>query len=175
MSFAEGFTAWREQATFRTFYNQFLAELDYLAFFWEHPGLTVQDLEKDYEVLVVLSDRLAQVDPNPQPFTSFWREKSVSIFPNLGRDALLVSPKPTEDQKDFSHLANFVRNAEEEQIQFFWQEVGRALPQALHTEYPLWLNTSGLGVHWLHVRLDRRPKYYTYPAYRNSNYLEHIP
>lgn len=34
------------------------------------------------------------------------------------------------------------------------------------TDYPIWLSTSGLGVYWLHMRLDRRPKYYTYEPFK---------
>jgi len=30
-----------------------------------------------------------------------------------------------------------------------------------------WLSTSGLGIAWLHVRLDERPKYYTHAPYRS--------
>ncbi len=33
---------------------------------------------------------------------------------------------------------------------------------------PRWLNTSGLGVPWLHVRIDSRPKYITYRPYRDA-------
>jgi hypothetical protein len=33
---------------------------------------------------------------------------------------------------------------------------------------PLWVSTSGLGVSWLHLRFDRRPKYYTHAPYRLS-------
>jgi hypothetical protein len=35
-------------------------------------------------------------------------------------------------------------------------------------EQPLWLSTAGTGIFWLHVRLDSRPKYYTYQPYRES-------
>jgi hypothetical protein len=35
---------------------------------------------------------------------------------------------------------------------------------------PLWISTSGLGVYWLHVRLDARPKYYTYAPFRQWPY-----
>ena len=31
----------------------------------------------------------------------------------------------------------------------------------------LWLSTSGLGVAWLHLRLDHEPKYYQYAPYRD--------
>ena len=30
----------------------------------------------------------------------------------------------------------------------------------------LWLSTAGLGVYWLHLRLDTRPKYYSFQPYR---------
>lgn len=30
---------------------------------------------------------------------------------------------------------------------------------------PVWLSTAGAGVAWLHVRLDDRPKYYSYRPY----------
>ena len=32
-------------------------------------------------------------------------------------------------------------------------------------DMPLWVSTAGLGVSWLHVRLDARPKYYRHDAY----------
>jgi hypothetical protein len=31
---------------------------------------------------------------------------------------------------------------------------------------PIWLSTAGDGIAWLHVRLDSRPKYYSYGPYR---------
>lgn len=31
---------------------------------------------------------------------------------------------------------------------------------------PVWISTSGLGVPWLHVRIDDRPKYYQHAPYR---------
>ena len=33
---------------------------------------------------------------------------------------------------------------------------------------PVWLSTAGAGVAWVHVRLDDRPKYYGYDAYRRA-------
>jgi len=30
----------------------------------------------------------------------------------------------------------------------------------------LWISTAGLGVTWLHVRIDSSPKYYTHAPYR---------
>ena len=46
-----------------------------------------------------------------------------------------------------------------------WQEVGRVMQQKL-TAKPIWLNTAGAGVPWLHIRLDSQPKYYEYKSYK---------
>ena len=34
------------------------------------------------------------------------------------------------------------------------------------SDQPLWVSTCGLGVYWLHVRLDSFPKYYRYAPYQ---------
>jgi len=34
------------------------------------------------------------------------------------------------------------------------------------SDRPTWLSTAGLGVYWLHLRLDSRPKYYRYQPYK---------
>jgi len=36
------------------------------------------------------------------------------------------------------------------------------------TDSPRWLNTEGLGVSYLHVRIDETPRFYEdYPEYKN--------
>ena len=49
-----------------------------------------------------------------------------------------------------------------------WRAVGDALRTRLGSR-PTWVSTSGLGVSWLHVRLDRLPKYYTHAPYRDPS------
>ncbi len=38
------------------------------------------------------------------------------------------------------------------------------------SDKPVWLSTAGGGVPWLHVRLDNRPKYYSYRPYREEDF-----
>ncbi len=78
---------------------------------------------------------------------------------------MLVAPAPQGPPRAYAHLAVFARHAPASQQDALWQAVGHAVADRLATE-PLWLSTSGLGVGWLHVRLDERPKYYTYAPYR---------
>ena len=97
----------------------------------------------------------------------------MSAFPNLGGDAMLVAPKqdPSAPRGElaYAHLANFVRGAPPEQVRRLWAQVGKSMERRVGAEgqagRPVWLSTSGLGVFWLHVRLDRSPKYYTYAPY----------
>jgi hypothetical protein len=88
-------------------------------------------------------------------------------FPNLGDDAFLVAPCPRTPLAAYPHLAAFARHAPDAQQHALWQAVSGALSRRLD-QRPLWLSTSGLGVAWLHVRLDLRPKYYTFGPYRQT-------
>jgi hypothetical protein len=96
---------------------------------------------------------------------------SVCSFPNLGRDATLISPLPQPNINDttYSHLSSFIRNAPKEQISQFWKLSAKTYIDELkykHERYNehvgTWFSTNGMGVAWLHLRLDSVPKYYSY-------------
>ena len=93
---------------------------------------------------------------------------------NLGGDALLVAPCPGGPETDldgYSSLASFMRQAPQHQIKAFWLESAKAILNYIETKKPsqkFWVSTSGLGVYWLHLRLDSYPKYYTFNPYKHS-------
>mmetsp|Transcript_35301 Transcript_35301/g.85448 ORF Transcript_35301/g.85448 Transcript_35301/m.85448 type:complete len:246 (+) Transcript_35301:410-1147(+) len=95
--------------------------------------------------------------------------RDVVAFENLGRDARLVAPVPLKDNdpESYSHLAKFVREGNESQIDRFFLGVAKEFLNRLASQpdEPVWLSTSGLGVAWLHVRLDSSPKYYEYEPF----------
>ena len=78
---------------------------------------------------------------------------------------MLVVPCPKAEDSAYPHLAAFARDASPNQQHALWCQVGFALEQQLGHQ-PTWLSTSGLGVFWIHIRLDSRPKYYTFAPYR---------
>jgi hypothetical protein len=98
-------------------------------------------------------------------------EKGVA-FKNLGRDALLIAPLPPVNQRfqPYSHLAKFVREADSCQIDGFFVKLALEFKNHLKlvSPQPVWLSTSGLGVAWLHFRLDSSPKYYMYRPFTKS-------
>jgi len=88
----------------------------------------------------------------------------VVVFPNLGGDAVLIAPCPRGHVDAYPHLAAFLRQGEKDQIRKLWQVAAETLLDRL-SDTPVWLSTAGIGVAWLHLRLDTRPKYYRYRPY----------
>ncbi|MCG2589690.1 DUF6940 family protein [Rhodohalobacter sulfatireducens] len=151
---------------FRKFYNGFLADSDYDAFFWENRPITNQNLEVNYECNIINSDFLASRSPDSHTFRQYFdSNKKVVTFPNLGNDAQLIAPCPQKEDNCYTHIGSFVRKADEDQIDKFWQITGHETLQAVNSK-PKWLSTSGLGVFWLHVRIDTIPKYYQTKEYK---------
>lgn len=151
---------------FIQFLNSILENSPYAAFFWEVHPFTKHSMEQDFEFVLVNSSALTKISTDPRSFRNqFDRQKPVVSFPNLGKNALLVVPTPIGALSCYGHLANFVRKAPEEQKIAFWKTVGMELDDAIG-EAPKWLSTAGLGVHWLHLRIDSKPKYYRYKPYK---------
>ena len=150
---------------FGRWYAELLSGVTFNAFFWEHPPLCNANIDSATEFVLLDSPTLAGLSPNPGPFKSYFdRENDIVSFHSLGGDAFLIAPTPSEPLTACAHLAAFVRNAPETQVVNLWHETGRALRQTLGDQY-LWLSTSGLGVAWLHIRLDSYPKYYQHRPY----------
>jgi hypothetical protein len=106
------------------------------------------------------------VQADRRDFAAHFTDDSVVSFDNLGADALLVAPCPQSVAANYSHLAAFVRTAPALQQHALLQLVAQEVLARID-DTPLWLNTAGGGVDWLHVRLDRRPKYYRYDSFRH--------
>jgi hypothetical protein len=151
-------------------FNAALAEVPLSAFAWECRPLSEQNLDAPLEMVAMESPALERAKPDPTPFLPFLRraaEHAVTSFDNLGGDARLVVPVQAAADPCYTHLAVFVRGAPPGQQQAFWCEVARAVTTRLgEGRGPLWVSTAGLGVSWLHVRLDDRPKYYRYAPFR---------
>jgi hypothetical protein len=167
--YAEILRRWRTDANFRAWFNALLADSPFPAFRWETPPLTAADANRPFECVLLDSPGLA-TNPDEEAFSEHFRnavEGGVVEVLNLGKDAILIIPSPISPRSAYSHLGAFVRQAPESQMHALWELVGTAMQRRLGTK-PVWLSTAGAGVPWLHVRLDDRPKYYGYKAYREA-------
>lgn len=156
----------RESGEFRKYYNHLLAECGFEAFFWENRPLVARNLDEEYECNLIDSGFLAGRSPDTRTFRQYFEEgERVVTFPNLGGDALLVVPCPRGEDTLYTHIGNFVREAGAPQVDEFWRVTAEKMMEAVGEE-PRWLSTSGLGVFWLHARIDSVPKYYQTREYK---------
>ena len=170
VSFAEVINLWKSNAGFRTYFIDLLTSSPFPVFRWESPPVTAQTINQSFEFVLLDSPEI-ELEPDPSDFAEYFvdcDQSGIVEFPNLGNDAILIAPYPDNLISDYGHLASFLRNAPEPQQHFLWERVGTAMQRRISSK-PVWLNTAGGGVAWLHVRLDDRPKYYGYSPYRKTD------
>lgn len=169
LSWSSVIKLWQSESRFREFFIALLANAPFPAYFWETPPMTSETLDDEFEFVLVASHQLAGVSSDQCAFANqFARvapDAAVIMFENLGGDAMLVVPCPGKPLSAYAQIATFAREAPCEQQHQLWALVGRTLEERVG-ENPVWVNTSGLGVYWLHIRLDDIPKYYTHEPYR---------
>lgn len=143
-----------------------LASVPFSAFFWEVVPVCSSTARQPFECVVLPAPALARAVADAGSFGEhFSATRSIVRFENLGGDATLIVPCPRAPFGVYPHLAAFLREAPPEQREDLFREVGRCARESLRAA-PFWLSTSGLGVAWVHVRIDSRPKYYQYTPYR---------
>jgi len=161
-------------AALREVLTDALLEVPFAAVYWEARPVAPVDADAPFESVVLDAPALEQVRADVSPFAVPLvgaRAPVVRAFRNLGGDAMLVVPAPSEDPRGYPHLAAFLRAAPRAQVHALWATLGGAVETWLLTRgRPVWVSTAGLGVSWLHVRLDTRPKYVKWPAYRAARY-----
>ena len=168
VSFAQAIRGWSSDAQFRAFWIESLHTVTLKSYCWECPPVDESGLDRTFECVFVSSPSLAAMPPDVDAFAEYFRaDREAVTFGNLGGDAVLVAPCPDPAGGNFSHLASFTATATPRCQQALWQAVGVAVEVRLSSR-PLWLSTAGHGVAWLHVRLDSRPKYYSWAPYREG-------
>ncbi|MCY1022223.1 DUF6940 family protein [Pyxidicoccus sp. MSG2] len=161
----------RESTEARDLLTRTLAESPLEAFFWETPAVSAATREQPFEMVLVDAPALRTVGAGPEPFAAHLTPGPAPVrsFGNLGGDARLVVPCELGPRHAYAHLARFVREAPEAQTRALWSAVGSEVEVWWASRAaPVWVSTSGLGVSWLHVRLDARPKYYSHAPYRSE-------
>jgi hypothetical protein len=170
LSWRSALAAWKSP-DFAIYFSTCLAESPWPAFFWETPALAAGDLDMPFECVTIAAPMLATVRAEVTPFATQLARleagRQVGSFPNLGGDAQLIVPRNMHTNAVYAHLGVFVRTAPPIQITELWSVVASTVEANVKAERRIWISTAGQGVSWLHVRIDTRPKYYSYDPYRN--------
>ncbi len=172
-SAAEILTSLRDLPEARATLSILLAEAPWPAFYWEctpiWPGQT-----QAWEMRLLPAPSLGLDPPDPSAFQTQFRGRAapeVAVFESLGKDAMLIAPCPPQASfAAYGHLASFLRRAAPRQIDQLWATFAWTATRRLASRPgTFWTSTSGLGVPWLHLRIDEQPKYFHTAAYRNAS------
>ena len=169
LSWSSVLELWQTDQAFREFFTSLLSGSEFDGFRWETPALTKQTADRPFECVLVNSPGFARRNTDlasfSEHFTDATGDDGVVHFLNLSGDATLVVPSPRTDDDVYGHLAAFVRGAPDSQVRSLWRVLGHTVAAQL-SDTPVWVSTAGGGVVWLHVRIDRWPKYYSHREYR---------
>lgn len=169
VSMRDAFRLLATDAAFRDGIVSALRSAPFEEYFWETPAVTMRSSDRPFEFVLIDAPSFQGVVAEPLGFQEHFSKDSdrdgVVTFENLGRDATLVVPCPLADDGTYAHLAAFVRNGPARQIDALFKSVGEVASRQL-SDRPQWLSTAGMGIYWLHVRIDSRPKYYRYGPYK---------
>lgn len=103
---------------------------------------------------------------------------NVTYFPNISRDTILVVPVPTQNEtidKFSGHLMAFLKNGQKDQkhkliekfadLALTMTKTNTSTDTGIGTGEQIYISTHGHGVPWLHIRLCKTAKYYTFSKY----------
>lgn len=171
VAFGDAIVSMQEDESFRTTLLECLRGSPRDGYFWEFPGVALNTLTEAFRFVVIETSSLAAMKASSEAFDSKLRMADETrdnvCFPNLRGDAMLVVPRCVSSPDDYGHLAAFVRLAPVAQQHDLLQLAAATLRQRLSNR-PTWMSTHGMGVPWLHIRLDEVPKYYTHRPFRSA-------
>jgi hypothetical protein len=148
------------------------------AVFFEMPPVTASTLDtQSFEAVIMPAHALVGAVADQDAFAYYTNGAStggtdgaastsaVVVFDNKSGDARLVVPRKLEGQQSdiYAHLHSFLANAPSSQTCELWSTLEKEIERS---DGRVWVSTSGLGVAWLHMRLDKTPKYYKFSAFR---------
>ena len=170
LRYREVLDLWECSEPFRDFFCDLLHKSRFERFRWETPAVSNKTLDRDFEFVLVNSEMLPTWG-DPRAFAEHFEQaenesSQVISFSNLGLNAVLVVPTPIGSPEAYPQMAAFVRLAPPTQLHEFWQVVAAQMKLRVNDSH-VWLSTAGMGVSWLHVRLDDRPKYYAWKPYKS--------
>jgi hypothetical protein len=167
VSFADFFAGLSEYSRSRSIVLDALNSCLYLGMRWEFPAMTFNKLNDPCEFVLINCPALLRKPANSSAFKKYFkRGVNVVSFPNLGGDSTLVVCQ-INVKDEYAHLKSYLSQANEEQTHDFLKTISfEFLKKVNKSKSPLWLNTAGLGVSWLHMRIDTRPKYYWHKPYK---------
>ena len=87
------------------------------------------------------------------------KNKYATYFYNPSKDTLLVIPLPYKNN-NYATLKYFCDNAPKIQQKKFWILVSKLIYKLIKKHTKIYVSSHGFGVHYFHLRISIKPKYY---------------
>jgi len=181
LTFQEVFDNWSDSHDFRTLFTEIIKnahdEHNFPGVFFESPPVQIKDVDSNYEFVLVKTGAFvsAKAERGFRDFKDKIEDDScrdgeleACSFGNLSGDAKLVIPRGRDGERKqhkYTDIMNFILRGDPKEVDDFWKATGNACKERI-SDRPMWISTCGTAVDWLHLRLDSRPKYYSYRPYK---------
>lgn len=165
LSYQRTLELWATDLEFQQFWLEQVQAIPFSGYLWETPPISTQLVQQPFECVFIERTVFDRLNPNARAYSSYFNAAPVVNFPNLGKNATLIVPCPIAKEDAYTHLGRFSASAPQDQQIALWKRVGELGLEQL-SDNKLWISTHGLGVYWLHIRLDTYPKYYHYKKYK---------
>lgn len=163
ISFNNAMNYLQHNKKFRNKFINVLKNTQFDAYFLE-----IAPSNKPFEFTLVNAPILKNIQPDRNPFKNKLnkcKNKNIISFMNLSKTSKLIVPCPISNEKAYTHIANFIKYAPKKQIHLFLKQIPIQVKLFKKKYKIVWVNTHGLGVHWIHLRIDSKPKYYKTQKY----------
>jgi hypothetical protein len=141
-----------------------LKQIPYLYYVIQTPCLQ-NNRNKFFEFVIINTPGLSEIKIDNNVYKKYFKNtEMVTSFPNLTGDATLIVPNILKniDKKVYLNIQTFTNGAPINQQIILWKKVFSEINNCKHKCF---LNTHGFGYGWLHIRIDKYPKYYIHKEY----------
>lgn len=148
---------------FIDFFTEAILSCNMDNFFWECPSISLLNINTQPFTCFIIKCNAVIKTANKKAFEEYFNtSKRIVHFYNKDKSALLIVPKHLNNypEKAYINISNFLKYSPKYQLYQLFNEISKDLCIELKNNKCIWLNTHGLGVYWLHIRLDTYPKYY---------------
>jgi len=110
--------------------------------------------DKYFKFVIIKYDYLSYMQLDKETYKEYFK-KEFNVFPNISGDTILISPSPYDDKTDYRSIGPYFRTSTKKTLYKLLECISKNLFEGCY------LNTHGLGVSYIHIRIDLKPKYYS--------------
>jgi hypothetical protein len=141
-----------------------LKEIPYLYYVIQTPCKN-KFINKNFEFVIINTPNLSKIKTDINVYKEYFKNNEmVASFLNLTGDTTLIVPQILKNVNHniYRNIQTFTKGAPINQQIILWKKVFTEIDKCKHNCF---LNIHGFGFGWLHVRIDKHPKYYNHKEY----------